>query len=471
MATMNGQDAGMADAHISSLRDLLSGTTAHVLTPSDNGYEKSIERWSRAAEKPAGVCIVPTSTAEVATAVKYATTNHLDIAVKGGGHSTSGASSTHGGILIDLGRMRNVRVDEQNQLLYVQGGALWSDVDAAAWEYGLATVGGTVADTGVGGLTLGGGYGVLSGLYGLVIDNLVGATVVLASGEVKHASRDENPDLLWALQGAGQNFGVTTEFVLQAYPQKETYQGTMLFPCTPANISAVVSFMNDLFAVHQADTSSTTSPGTKTAGRALVLFGLAKPAPMDYQTVLLVNAHYAGSKADGLACYQPLLDLNPIMNTMGDGALSERQQARPRRHRHAQQHEGRRLRAADPRGLRHGYDRLVRRLPLVMPGRGGQHYRVGAVRSARSGGERDGRVCESRLAFEQFGYAHVAADRQRRAVQAVGARAESAVQGRTRAGWGAHEQGRRGRCERQRTQGRRHALRELRCKFGSRTPL
>jgi FAD/FMN-containing dehydrogenase len=193
---------------INNLRSLLNGTEAEVRGPGDTGYDKSIDRWSKAAEKPAGVAIAPTSAKEVAIAVKYAAENGLDLAVKGGGHSTAGVSSTDGGVLIDLqSKMRKVTVDTDKQQLHVGGGALWMDVDDAAWEKGLATVGGTVADTGVGGLTLGGGYGVLSGAHGLVIDNTVSFEIVLANGEIKRASKEENPDLFWAMNGAGQNFG------------------------------------------------------------------------------------------------------------------------------------------------------------------------------------------------------------------------------------------------------------------------
>lgn len=219
----------VTDDDIDKLRGLLSGTDCHVRAPSDVDYDKSIERWSKAAEKPAGVAIVPTLSDHVAVAVKYAAEHGIDLAVKGGGHSTAGVSSTHGGLLIDLGRMRSVDVDPEKHLLRVQGGALWLDVDAAAWKHGLATVGGTVADTGVGGLTLGGGYGHLSGSKGLVIDNTVAFTIVLANGEIKTVSKEENSDLFWALNGAGQNFGVVTEFVLQAWPQQEMYMGTLLF--------------------------------------------------------------------------------------------------------------------------------------------------------------------------------------------------------------------------------------------------
>ncbi|KAK3072885.1 hypothetical protein LTR53_005988, partial [Teratosphaeriaceae sp. CCFEE 6253] len=253
---------------INKLREVLSGTQASVLEASDPGYEASIERWSQAATEKAGVAVVPTSSEEVAIALRYASEHGLDVAVKGGGHSTAGASSTHGGLLIDLGRMRKVEVDTAKCQLHVQGGALWGDVDQAAWPHGLATVGGTVADTGVGGLTLGGGYGALSGTRGLVIDNLVGATVVTAKGEIKHANEAENSDLFWALRGAGQNFGVTTEFVLQAFPQGEVYMGTCVFPPTLDVVQKLVAAINDLYAIP--------GPGqhTKTAGRLNTLLGV-----------------------------------------------------------------------------------------------------------------------------------------------------------------------------------------------------
>lgn len=134
---------------IDTLRSLLSGTSATLLTPNDGAsYEASIRRWSRAAEKPAGLVLVPTSAEEVSIALKYASAQNLDLAVKGGGHSTAGVSSTNGGLLVDLNaKMRNVEVDLDRKLFKVQGGATWGDVDQAGVKHGLATVGGTVADT------------------------------------------------------------------------------------------------------------------------------------------------------------------------------------------------------------------------------------------------------------------------------------------------------------------------------------
>ncbi|KAK5173813.1 uncharacterized protein LTR77_002494 [Saxophila tyrrhenica] len=296
---------------IDRLRQLLSDTDAEVRGPSDTGYDKSIDRWSKAAEKPAGLAIAPASAQDVAIAVKYAAENGLDLAVKGGGHSTAGASSTDGGILIDLqSKMRKVTVDTEKNLLHVQGGALWSDVDEAAWNHGLATVGGTVADTGIGGLTLGGGYGVLSGAHGLVIDNTVSFETVLANGEVKRSSKEENADLFWALNGAGQNFGVTTEFVFQAHPQDKIYMGTMLFPAEA--ISKLVAALNELYKVNETPQG----PQTKSLGRAMSLVGFAKPPPAEGKTMVLMNAVFDGPEEEGKKMFQPFFDIGPAVNEM-----------------------------------------------------------------------------------------------------------------------------------------------------------
>ncbi|KAK4898339.1 hypothetical protein LTR27_003935 [Elasticomyces elasticus] len=302
---------GVTSNDITTLRRLLSSTAAAVLSPSDHGYEKTIERWSRAAEKPAGVTVVPSSAEDVAVVVKYANDNNVDLAVKGGGHSTAGASSTDGGLLIDLGGgLRYTKVDVKNKLLYVGGGALWGDVDEAAWEHGLATVGGTVADTGVGGLTLGGGYGALSGEHGLVIDNVVGATVVVANGEIKHVSETENPDLFWALLGAGQNFGVTT--VLQAFPQGDMCIGTMLFAPTPENVSRLVAAVNDLYEVKH----TLQGPKSKSQGRAMTLLSIAKPPAAGGQTLIVAVLAFNGPESEAREMYKKFLSIGAIAETI-----------------------------------------------------------------------------------------------------------------------------------------------------------
>jgi FAD binding domain len=246
-----------------------------------------------------GAVLLPKTASTVSVFLRYASQETLDLAVHGGGHSTAGTSSTQGGLVINLSSMRTVTVDPVTKILTIQGGALWSDVDDAAWEHGLATVGGTVADTGVGGLTLGGGYGWLSGTHGLVVDNLISCEVVLGSGDVVRASKDENADLFWGLKGAGQNFGVVTEFVIQAWNQGNVWAGTLVFPTE--KLQEVVDVLNDIM------------PEMK--GRGACVLGFGRPPPAPGQVVVLVPVVYDGTEKAGLVAFKRLLDLQPFHNT------------------------------------------------------------------------------------------------------------------------------------------------------------
>ncbi len=231
--------------------------------------------------------------------LRYASEHTIDLAVRGGGHSTAGASSTSGGVVIDLSSMRSVTVDPTAKTLTIQGGAQWSDVDDAAWEHGLATVGGTVADTGVGGLTLGGGYGWLSGTHGLVVDNLLSCEIVLANGEVVRASKDENTDLFWALRGAGQNFGVVTEFVLQAWKQNNVWAGLIGFPTE--KLGDILDVLNEIIL--------------EMNGRGTCVLGFGRPPPAGGQVLVIVPVFYDGTEEEGQAGFKRLLDVGPIINT------------------------------------------------------------------------------------------------------------------------------------------------------------
>src|SRR3954470_24606910 len=166
-----------------------------VLTEGDEGYEKGLERWADNAIKKAGIVVQATCLDDIVKTVNFASQNNLDFAVCCGGHSTSGSSSSEGGVVLDMRKLNKVRVDAENKLIHAQGGALFGEVDNEAWKHGLATVGGIVDHTGIGGLTLGGGYGHLTGKYGLTIDNLVGATIVTADGQVRELSDSKNEDL------------------------------------------------------------------------------------------------------------------------------------------------------------------------------------------------------------------------------------------------------------------------------------
>ncbi|KAJ4858409.1 FAD binding domain-containing protein [Trichoderma breve] len=229
--------------HVKDLAAQLDPSTKLFTRADGQEYEKLIARWADNAIRQAGVVAVPVTYEEVSKLVKFASDNKIDIAVRGGGHSTGGCSSSEGGLVIDLSGMRNVTVDKDSKLIIAQGGALWADVDNAAIEKGLATVGGTVNHTGIGGLTLGGGLGWLTGLYGTVVDNLVAAKVVIADGSLLNASEKENADLFWAIRGAGHNFGVAVEFTIKGHDQtNEVYAGGYVF--TPDKLIAIIDALN-----------------------------------------------------------------------------------------------------------------------------------------------------------------------------------------------------------------------------------
>ena len=205
----------MDDQAIEELRASLLGD---VFTPADAGYDGARAVWNAMIDRRPSVIIRSNGTADVVTAVTFARAHQLPISVRGGAHNVAGHAVGDAGVMIDLSAMRGVRVDPERRRAWVEGGAVWGDVDAATQAFGLATPGGLISDTGVGGLTLSGGIGWLRSAYGLCIDNLVAADVVIADGRLVHASQDENADLLWALKGGGGNFGVVTMFEFALHP-------------------------------------------------------------------------------------------------------------------------------------------------------------------------------------------------------------------------------------------------------------
>jgi FAD/FMN-containing dehydrogenase len=194
---------------IAQLRDSHRGD---IITPDDQRYEQARRVWNAMIDKRPALIVRPQNAGDVQAAVRFARQHQLPIAIRGGAHSVAGRGTCDDGLVIDFADMRAIRVDVARKTAVAEPGLKWHEFDKATQEHGLATTGGTVGDTGIAGLTLGGGFGWLEGKCGMTVDNLLAADVVLATGERVHASEDENADLLWALRGGGGNFGVVTSF-------------------------------------------------------------------------------------------------------------------------------------------------------------------------------------------------------------------------------------------------------------------
>ena len=200
-----------------------------VIAAEDEGFEQARAVYNAMIDKRPAVVTRPVNAGDVMAAVDFARESRLPVAIRGGGHSVPGFGTCDGGVVIDLSRMRGVRVNPEKRTARAEGGATWGDFNAATYPFGLATTGGIISTTGVGGLTLGGGIGYLARGYGLSLDNLVSADVVTADGKFLIASEEKNADLFWAIRGGGGNFGVVTSFEFRVHPVKDIYGGPMFY--------------------------------------------------------------------------------------------------------------------------------------------------------------------------------------------------------------------------------------------------
>lgn len=217
------------------IRDLAARLQGQLLLAGDDGYDDARRILNPSFDKHPALIARPNSVADIQAAVDFARSQSLLVAVKCGGHSHSGQSTCDRGMQIDLSTFREVRVDPRERRASVAGGTLLGQVDRDSAVHGLVTPLGTVSHTGVGGLTLGGGFGRLARRFGMAIDNLESVDVVTADGQLRHASASENPDLFWGVRGGSGNFGVVTRFQFQLHPmQREVIAGRVNFPIARA---------------------------------------------------------------------------------------------------------------------------------------------------------------------------------------------------------------------------------------------
>ncbi len=230
--SLDGVEIELERAAIKELGDAMTGP---VLLSGHPDYDGARKVWNGMHDKHPALIARCQSTDDIRRAVDFARERSLLLAVRGGGHSWPGKSVCDDGLMLDLADMRNVDVDIAAQTAWCQGGALLSHLDDASLAHGLVTTAGVVSHTGVGGFTLGGGFGRLNRKYGLTIDNVLGAEIITADGKVRQVSADNEPDLFWAIRGGGGNFGVVNKFHYQLHPMdRNVLSGMLVWPVAQA---------------------------------------------------------------------------------------------------------------------------------------------------------------------------------------------------------------------------------------------
>jgi hypothetical protein len=294
MSTVS-EDASISDAYVSDLKASFRG---ELIRPADASYDQYRKVWNGSIDRRPGIIARCTGVADVRTAVRFARQHELLTAVRGGGHSFPGHSTCDGGIVIDLGPMKGIRVDPEARTVRAQAGVLLGELDRETQAFGLAVPAGIVTHTGIAGLTLGGGTGWIQRKYGLTIDNLLSVDLVTADGEFVKASDKENPDLFWGVRGGGGNFGIVTDFEFRLNPLgPQVMAGPIFWPAEEA--PEVLRFYRNWIA------------GAPDELMTIVTQRKAPPLPVIPpewmgRPVIGVVACYAGSVEDGERALRPL---------------------------------------------------------------------------------------------------------------------------------------------------------------------
>jgi FAD/FMN-containing dehydrogenase len=274
--------------------------TGTIIRRGDAGYDDARKVWNGMVNRSPAIIVRCNSTEDVVAGVNFAREHGLLVAIRGGGHNAGGLALCDDGLVLDLSGMRAVTVDPQRRIARAQGGARWGDFDAATAVYGLATTGGLISTTGIGGLTLGGGLGWLMRSYGLASDNVVGVEIVTADGQVRRANATENPDLFWGVRGGGGNFGVVTTFEFRLHPVSTVYGGMLVYPLDRAR--EVLRRYRDL---------------ATSASDELTMFATLMTSPEGVPIVAVLPA-YNGAAPMGEAAIQPLRDLGPVADQVAE---------------------------------------------------------------------------------------------------------------------------------------------------------
>ncbi|MEV5967233.1 FAD-binding oxidoreductase [Kribbella sp. NPDC051952] len=299
----------LEEAAASTVRIDVPGFRGELVEPGDPGYDEARAVYNGAIDRRPRIIARCVDTADVMAAVTVAQARGLTIAVRGGGHNAGGLGVWDDALVVDLSAMHAVHVDPAERLVRVEGGAVWADVDHATHPFGLAVPSGWVSSTGVGGLTLGGGIGYLARQFGLTIDCLLSADVVLADGTMVTADAERHPDLFWALRGGGGNFGIVTSFVFRGQPVRDVVAGPMMFDIN--RTGEVLRAYDRLLAE---------SPETLSGWFGFFEVPPAESFPVELhgRTVAAIMWCYNGPAVDVPALLAPLRALEPLLDGVGE---------------------------------------------------------------------------------------------------------------------------------------------------------
>ncbi|MFI6825882.1 FAD-binding oxidoreductase [Kribbella sp. NPDC050241] len=293
----------MTTTTTSATQALADDFRGDLVSPGDPSYDEQRKVWNGSIDRRPALIARCTGAADIRAALAFARRTGLQVAVRGGGHSFPGHSTCDGGILIDLGRMKGIRVDPVRRTARAQAGVLLGELDRETQAFGLATPSGIVTHTGVAGLTLGGGIGWLMRKYGLSIDNLISADVITAEGELVTASEDANGDLFWGIRGGGGNFGIVTEFEFRLHPVGPIiYGGPIMWPMEKSP---------DLMRFYRDWITDVPDDLTTAVMHRWIPPLPAIPAELHGRPVVVVLACYAGSVEDGERVVAPLKAFAP----------------------------------------------------------------------------------------------------------------------------------------------------------------
>jgi hypothetical protein len=279
-----------------------------IILPEDTNYEDARKVYNAMISKHPGMIVMCVDVADVINSVNFGRDNNLLIAIRGGGHNAGGLGICNDGLVIDLSGLKFVRVDTAEKTVRVGGGNIWGEVDHATHPFGLAVPAGIISTTGVGGLTLGGGVGHLSRKYGLTIDNLLEADMVLADGSFVTVSAKQNSDLFWAIRGGGGNFGIVTSFKFQAHPVKTVYGGPTLWPIEKTQ--EIMAWYHNF--IHNAPDDLNGFIATMT------IPGPPFPAHLHNKQFCGIVWCYTGNLEKAAEIFKPVMDMKPLFEHVGE---------------------------------------------------------------------------------------------------------------------------------------------------------